>query len=332
MIRLLRSKIALAFVSAMLSSGASADDLILDLGVHQRAQQGVELRAPVWIQGPATFSGMNLRIELGGEAGSEFELTGAEWSSDEWLNQIPSAERDLIIFTGNGAMEVQWTSWEVNEVQVPAEGGRLLEIILTPRNHSVARVGSVDLFPNLSRLELKSEFLNEQGERKEIRLKSGKVSFGHPEFSAFGLPESGASPAGWNPVWFSEASLTPRWLRNGSLIPTEPDGSSGVYQWRLSSDEGVVFTSDPAVLGSFEPAEEFRLQLVGSHILAHGPVGTTLQLEAANSLGQGTIWSPIETLVLEQSPSVIAIPPSSASIINSDTQIRMQFFRLKKID
>lgn len=323
------SKIALICLFTTLVFGAQAEELLLDLGVHQKVAQGVELKTPIWIQGPGSFSGMNLRIELGGEAGSEFELKGAKWSSSEWLNQIPSSERDLIIFTGNGAMEIQWTSWEVNEVQVPAEGGQLLEVILTPKDNSSNPVETLDLFATLSRLGLDSEFLNAQGEKQELRLKAGKVIFGHPEFSVFGLPESGASSEGWNPVWFSGDSLTPRWMRNGVLISNEPIQSSGVYQWQLSSDNGVVFTSDPALLGSFASKDEVSLQLVGNYILAHAPIGTRLQLEATDSLGEEANWNTVETLLMENSPSLISIRSAST---NSDTQVKMQFFRLKKTD
>lgn len=328
MIRISRSKNICIILLTLLSVWVRADDLALDMGIHQRVQQGASsYRVPIWIQGPGSFSGMNLRIELGGEAGSEFELGGAEWSSDEWLNQIPSAERDLIIFTGNGAMEVQWTSWNVNEVQVPAEGGRLLEIFLTPKNISINGAGIINVYPSLNRLGLESEFLNAIGDKQEIRLKTGKVKAGHPEFSIFGLPESGSSFVGWNPVWISEESLTPEWLLNGSLISNESIGSPGVYEWRLNSDEAVVFTSDPALLGAYTSTDEFRLQLVGPYILAHGPTGTALQVEATDYLGEEANWLTVKTMILEQSPSVISIPVS-----NPDTQIKTQFFRLKKAD
>jgi hypothetical protein len=324
-------------VALLLSLGSSFGQLNLDLGVHQRDIGNPEIRVPVWVDGPGSFSGMNMRVELKSDELSDYKFAGAEWGSGDWLDQIPVSERELVVFTGGSAMEVQWTSWSVDRVNLDAGGQVLMNLILTRSldNPVDSSPQEIALLPHLIQSGLESEFLNEAGEIQPIALRIGKITKGSPALSVFNLPRSisvglDAAP-NWDPVWISEVGLSSEWSRNGAPYQAQAGltWESGVYEWRLQSTNGqVVFTGDPAVLGRFGMEGSLELQISGSHLLINAPVGLSLRLETALSLDTPSQeWEMVEELTSAESPRALRIP--DAYLTNPEAS---RFFRLVGTD
>ena len=291
----------------------------------------------MWVEGPGSFSGMNMRVELDSDELSDYQFAGADWGSGAWLDQIPVSERDLVVFTGAAAMEVQWTSWSVDRVSLDAGGQVLMNLILTRSldNPVDSTPQDISLLPHLIQSGLKSEFLDEAGEIQPLSLRVGKITKGSPALSVFNLPRSistgiDAAP-NWDPVWISEVGLSSEWSRNGAPYQAQAGLSweSGVYEWRLQSTSGqVVFTGDPVVLGRFGMVGSLELQISGSHLLINAPVGLSLRLETALSLDTpGQEWEMVEELTSAESPRALRIP--DAYLTNPEAS---RFFRLVGTD
>ena len=324
-------------VALLLSLGSSFGQLNLDLGVNQRDIGNQEIRVPVWVDGPGSFSGMNMRVELKSDELSDYKFAGAEWGSGDWLDQIPVSERELVVFTGGSAMEVQWTSWSVDRVSLDAGGQVLMNLILTRslENPVDSAPQEIALLPHLIQSDLKSEFLNEAGEIQPLSLRVGKITKGSPALSVFNLPRSisvglDAAP-NWDPVWISEVGLSSEWSRNGAPYQAQAGLSweSGVYEWRLQSTSGqIVFTGDPAVLGRFGLEGSLGLQISGSHLLINAPIGSSLRLETAVSLGTPSQeWERMEEVTASESPWAFKIPDTY--LTNPEAS---RFFRLVGTD
>ena len=326
--------VAVVLLSSLVSSSGQ---LNLDLGVHQRDIGNAEIRVPVWVEGPGSFSGMNIRVELKSDELSDYKFAGAEWGSGNWLDQIPVSERELVVFTGGLAMEVQWTSWSVDRVSLDADGQVLMNLILIRSldNPVDSTPQEISLLPHLIQSGLESEFLDEAGEIQPLSLQVGKITKSSPALSVFNLPRSistgfDAVP-NWDPVWISEVGLSSEWSRNGAPYQAQAGLSweSGVYEWRLQSTSGqVVFTGDPVVLGRFGMVGSLELQISGSHLLINAPVGLSLRLETALSLDTpGQEWEMVEELTSAESPRALRIP--DAYLTNPEAS---RFFRLVGTD
>lgn len=321
----------------MLSIDSSFGQLNLDLGVHHRDIGNPEIRVPVWVEGPGSFSGMNMRVELKSGALSDYKLAGAEWGSGDWLDQIPLSERELVVFTGGSAMEVQWTSWSVDRVSFDAGGQVLMNLILTRSldNPVDSAPQEISLLPHLIQSGLESEFLDEEGEIQPIALRVGKIIKGSPSLSVFNIPRSISvgfdETPNWDPVWISEVGLSSEWSRNGASYQAQAGLSweSGVYEWRLQSSSGqVVYTGDPAVLGRFAMEGSLELQISGSHLLINSPIGSSLRLETASSLNTPSQeWEMVEEVISKESPWAFKIPDSYLSNPQAS-----RFFRLVGTD
>ena len=304
---------AVVLLSSLVSSSGQ---LNLDLGVHQRDIGNAEIRVPVWVEGPGSFSGMNVRVELKSDELSDYKFAGAEWESGALLVQIPLSERELVVFTGGSAMEVQWTSWSVDRVSFDAGGQVLMNLILTRSldNPVDSAPQEISLLPHLIQSGLESEFLDEAGEIQPIALRVGKIIKGSPSLSVFNIPRSISvgfdETPNWDPVWISEVGLSSEWTRNGAPYQAGLSWDSGVYEWRLQSTSGQdLFTGDPAVLGRFGMQGSLELQISGSHLLINSPVGSSLRLETALSLDTpADEWEMMEELTSTESPWAFKIP------------------------
>lgn len=305
----------------------------IDVGAHVARPSDEMVKVRIKAYGPITFSGINLRFELGDETSQwtiqDIQIRG---TADNRFILPPSDPAPNVIKTTR-LVEVQWVDSSGDGRSVHPDGGILAELTIAPIG---AVKGSTLVKPEFSEWGLVTELLDASGEVIPCVLKPGSIEEGPLTISLHRVPGHQAVLAGTafsnHPDIESSDATEMSWKRVGGVLQESAPRSiwdrtdmgvmdSGLY--RFTARAGDSLWEGPAVqIEVFESeAWGLRVRPDARAVFVYLPSDEPWSLQHSSILADADAWA---TLALWDMSVPGVFQPSND--IWSDTE---GFFRVE---